>query len=78
MRKKEKMAGVAGIEPAHVEIKTRCLTAWLHPNSVLCNKKWCRNQDSNPGPDDYKSTALPTELLRRTYSRQPYYSLFTG
>ncbi len=28
--------------------------------------KWCRNQDSNSGPDDYKSTALPTELLRRT------------
>ncbi len=27
--------------------------------------EWCRNQDSNSGPDDYKSTALPTELLRR-------------
>ena len=26
------MAGVAGFEPAHDGIKTRCLTAWLHPN----------------------------------------------
>jgi hypothetical protein len=26
---------------------------------------WCRNQDSNSGPTDYKSVALPTELLRR-------------
>ncbi len=26
---------------------------------------WCRNQESNSGPDDYKSTALPSELLRR-------------
>ena len=39
---------------------------------------WCRNQDSNPGPDDYKSTALPTELLRHTVPktyRQSYYVL---
>ncbi len=26
---------------------------------------WCRLQDSNPPPDDYKSTALPDELNRR-------------
>ncbi len=37
-----------------------------------CNEKryrpyyiWCRNQESNSGPTDYKSVALPTELLRR-------------
>ena len=36
-------------------------------NSVLrLLGKWCCNQDSNPGPDDYKSTALPTELLQHT------------
>lgn len=29
------MAGAAGFEPAHVEIKTRCLTAWLRPNQSL-------------------------------------------
>jgi hypothetical protein len=26
---------------------------------------WCRHQESNPGPTDYKSVALPTELYRR-------------
>ena len=26
--------------------------------------KWCRHQDSNPGPTDYKSVALPAELYR--------------
>jgi hypothetical protein len=28
---REKMAGVAGFEPTHDGIKTRCLTAWLYP-----------------------------------------------
>ena len=27
------LAGVAGIEPANVGTKNRCLTTWLHPNS---------------------------------------------
>ena len=26
-------------------------------------KKWCHNSDSNQGPTDYKSVALPAELL---------------
>jgi hypothetical protein len=26
------MAGAAGFEPAHAEIKTQCLTAWRRPN----------------------------------------------
>jgi len=26
--------------------------------------EWCRHQELNSGPDDYKSTALPTELYR--------------
>ena len=29
------MAGVAGFEPAHHGIKTRCLTPWLHPKDPL-------------------------------------------
>ena len=28
------LAGVEGFEPSHDGIKTRCLTAWLHPNNV--------------------------------------------
>lgn len=30
-----KLAGLAGFEPAHDEIKTRCLTAWRQPNLSL-------------------------------------------
>ena len=26
---------------------------------------WCRHQESNSGPSDYKSAALPTELYRQ-------------
>lgn len=29
---KSKLAGLAGFEPAHDGIKTRCLTAWRQPN----------------------------------------------
>jgi hypothetical protein len=29
------MAGVAGFEPTHDGIKTRCLTAWLHPINII-------------------------------------------
>ena len=28
-------------------------------------KKWCRSQDLNPEPTDYKSVALPIELFRQ-------------
>ena len=34
--------------------------------------KWCRHQESNSGPTDYKSVALPTELCRPS---REYYSL---
>ena len=30
----------------------------------LLSSNWCRHQDSNSGPIDYKSIALPTELCR--------------
>lgn len=30
---------------------------------------WCRNQESNPGPTDYKSVALPAELFRHEPER---------
>ena len=38
------MAGVAGFEPAHHGIKTRCLTAWLHPN-ILHKLQKCHSED---------------------------------
>ncbi len=31
---------------------------------------WCRLEESNPRPDDYKSTALPTELSRPREGRR--------
>jgi hypothetical protein len=64
------MAGVPGIEPGMTGSKPVALPLGYTPTiKRLCYsaqywEKWCRNQDSNPGPDDYKSTALPTELLR--------------
>ena len=33
-------------------------------SSLPLHKKWCRNQDLNPEPTDYKSVALPIELFR--------------
>ena len=30
-----KMAGVPGFEPGYGGIKTRCLTAWRHPNGIF-------------------------------------------
>ena len=44
------------------------------PNEIICmlpqkfirNKKtWCRREDLNPQPTDYKSVALPIELPRQ-------------
>ena len=32
--------------------------------SLLRYCVWCRHQESNPGPTDYKSVALPSELYR--------------
>ena len=29
--------------------------------------KWCRHQESNSGPTDYKSVALPIELSRHIF-----------
>ena len=40
----------------------------LSVRSLLNNTnslRWCRHTDSNCGPTDYKSVALPTELCRR-------------
>ena len=41
------MAGVVGFEPTHHGIKTRCLTAWLHPNKLHKLQK-CHSEDDTP------------------------------
>ncbi len=40
--------------------------ASLHGSSIL---NWYRRRDSNPGPKDYDSFALPTELHRHRGKR---------
>lgn len=37
-------------------------------------ENWCRLQDLNPPPHDYKSCALPDELSRQNW--RPHYTLF--
>ena len=52
-----------------VRIRALRLSAPSHLYQVPGACIWCRHEESNPGPTDYKSVALPTELCRhrRTY-----------
>ena len=36
------------------------------PNDYGAFRMWCRHHESNAGPTDYKSVALPAELCRLT------------
>ena len=47
-----------GIEPTNVGATIRCV------NHFATIAIWCRKQDLNPQPTDYKSVALPIELFR--------------
>ena len=40
-----------------------CSTNWAN-GSLMNNNEWCRREDLNPQPTDYKSVALPVELHR--------------
>ena len=73
------VAGMAGIEPAMRESKSRALTAWLHPfvkpqGRSRCSGPvafWGGRRDSNPRHSEPQSDALPTEL-------RPPYQFVTG
>ena len=57
----------ATIPPAdkHVAPLVRDLSDVINSGDhLLACEKWCRLQESNPRPTDYKSAALPTELSR--------------
>ena len=43
----QNLAGAVGFEPTHHGIKTRCLTAWLHPNNLHKLQK-CHSEDDEP------------------------------
>lgn len=52
-----------------------CESIQAFPNLDLTQSliftEWCRIRESNPWPHDYKSSALPSELIRRSF-------IFTG
>ena len=53
-----------GFEPSNSKRTDLQSVAFSH--FATSPKKWCRNQDLNPEPTDYKSVALPIELFRQT------------
>ena len=55
------MGRLMGIEPTNVGATIRCV------NHFATIAIWCRKQDLNPQPTDYKSVALPIELFRHFY-----------
>ena len=58
-----KMVERDGFEPSNPKEQIYSLSRLA--TSLPLQKKWCRNQDLNPEPTDYKSVALPIELFRR-------------
>ena len=54
-----------GFEPPKLsrQIYSLIPLATREPHHIFL--RWCRHQESNSGPTDYKSVALPTELCRR-------------
>lgn len=53
---------------------------WLYGSILRCellnDDEWWRIRDLNPGPTDYDSAALTTELIRHVSERQSAYSAF--
>ena len=54
-----------GFEPPNPEGADLQSAAFSHFATPPQNKKWCRPEDLNPQPTDYKSVALPIELGRQ-------------
>ena len=79
------MAGVEGFEPPHVRIKTWCLTAWRHPNSILflpSRNCWsshdttpCSAKSSNPTLQIYETADYYVRFASRT--KQSLHNLLT-
>ncbi len=65
-----KMVEADGFEPPNSMRTDLQSAAFGHfakpPYSIACclMKQWCRREDLNPQPTDYKSVALPIELQR--------------
>ena len=63
------MAGVAGLEPAHHGIKTRCLTTWRHPS-----KKISIQFAHDPGR--LNMVIIDFEAATREWSNLPFATLY--
>ncbi len=61
-----KMVEGDGFEPPNSERTDLQSAAFGH---FANPPKWCRREDLNPQPTDYKSVALPVELQRRRVAR---------
>ena len=48
-------------EPEGADLQS---AAFSHFATPPAKKQWCRQEDLNPQPTDYKSVALPVELHR--------------
>ncbi len=57
---KRKMGRLMGIEPTSAGATIRCVNHFATTAMIF----WCRLEDLNPQPTDYKSVALPIELSR--------------
>ena len=54
-----------GLEPTNpmgADLQSAAFGQLRYPSNIL---KWCRPEDLNPQPTDYKSVALPIELGRQ-------------
>jgi hypothetical protein len=58
------MAELTGFEPAVSCVTGRHVGPLHHSSMLIYVKQWCRREDLNPQPTDYKSVALPVELQR--------------
>ena len=58
------MVRVKGVEPPRLAAPDPKSGASANSATPALLKKWCRPEDLNPQPTDYKSVALPIELGR--------------
>jgi hypothetical protein len=62
-----------GFEPPNPEGADLQSAAFSHfatpPHIMMLKTRWCRLEDLNPQPTDYKSVALPIELNRQAYNQ---------
>ena len=59
------MGRLMGIEPTNAGATIRCVNHFATTAMIF----WCRLEDLNPQPTDYKSVALPIELSRLVISK---------